>query len=152
MQQIFRAVNGDLSNAVQAGNGGAAARAQLAKKQNEARTVDSVLASWTGAPGSLHALIQEGHDLPAGAGGVRAEIVAAGAGGDALLDCPRHCISIVGLSGHIAEAVAGDSRGAIGTPQEGDSLAMVQRTASGLNVVAVVPLVMPFSAAHSTAS
>ena len=67
--------------------------------------------------------IQECCDLGAGTGGVGAEPVLAGAGGDALLHGPQDRVVVVCVGAHIGKRVGPVSLGgAVGTPQEGDDL------------------------------
>ena len=67
--------------------------------------------------------VQEGDDLSAGAGSVGAELTAARAAGDAVLNGPGHRFGIVGIRGDIGKAVHALGGGRSGSPpQEGDRL------------------------------
>lgn len=48
--------------------------------------------------------VQEGHDLRTGADGIRTEGGIASALGDALLDRPQHCVTVVRIRGDIRES------------------------------------------------
>ena len=101
---------------------------------------------------SLIHTVQERNNLCTGTVVMRAEQTVSDAAGDALLLCPCCRIGVVCAVGYISkcrctdtEAVALAARYRKVTP-----CARVQMS-SGLKVVSVVPLVMPFSTAHATA-
>ena len=71
--------------------------------------------------------IEEGDDLAARAGRIRAERRGRGAVGHAVFDCPQNSIIVVAAGGNIGEGGRGGlgSGAALGTPQEGHSLRAV---------------------------
>ena len=75
----------------------------------------------------LAAAVQEGDDLAARAGRIRAEGRGRGTGGHTVLDCPQDRVIIVAAGGNIGKGGRGGrgSGAALGTPQEGHSLSAV---------------------------
>ena len=95
-------------------------------------------------------VIQESDDLPAGAVCTGAELAIARTARDVVLRCPRNGICKVRTGRYITEAAAAHRR-RTGCPVQETVWARFT-VAFGAKVSALVPLVMPFSTAHRTAS
>ena len=96
---------------------------------------------------------QEGDSLSAGYYSIRAEGRSAGAGCNVLLHSPEHGLIVVGSRIHIGEgSTALCGFGEPAARQRKVTICARVQEASGLNVVAEVPPVIPCSTAHCTAS